>query len=903
MPDQLPSIRITNPHSQDAIPLSTSPAPSTLPPKAGEEGGRSATPSSTRSKAGAAPATKPRRDSSASTTHPANNGSAEGAGSGAPIDPLSQQIFKRTNTPTDVLRQFGPSGGDSTNIARPYTSDGSPGPKSIRDVSKSDTISIASKDKRKGVSFLSRIMGNKKKDEDISANEEELGQFRPEGMDAELFSQPIDNVGFNPRHPQPPDYIKIRSRFTTERNFDHVFVAQELRAKPQPQEGQRPATSAGPGAANRQLMGQNPVWALEFSKDGKYLAAGGQDKVVRVWAVISTPEERRSHEMSEEATPGTFGGQGLRLHAPVFQNKTFREYTGHESTILDLSWSKNNFLLSSSMDKTVRLWHVSRSECLCTFKHADFVPSIQFHPKDDRFFLAGSLDAKLRLWSIPDKSVAFWNQLPEMITAVSFSPDGKTAIAGTLSGLCLFYDTEGLKYQTQIHVKSSRGKNAKGSKITGIQVMHLSGEADITDLKMLVSSNDSRVRLYSWRDKNLDIKFRGQQNNFSQIRASFSDDGRFVICGSEDRKAYIWTTGPTDSENQNRNQRPVEMFDAHSSITTCAILAPTKTRQLLSNSEDPLYDTCNPPPVTLVSKAESVSSKAASVKGDTLGTPASHKSSFRKLHETPAYAARSTHPDGQIIVTADYTGQIKVFRQDCAYDKRRNDSWETSSVFSKRTMGSSRARSNSTKTKASARSRRDSTATTATMPSADRILSWRQHIGGGGSTDNKSAKSVRSASPSKFSVASSARSSHARVDGGSPLVKVTTNEGVTTSEGRRPSAAVSEPVISPPHGLMSPDSPSSKANPLMIHGGQSYAFYNPATWRNQLENNKKNLQPPLTKKASYVSRLSSEESSAVEGEEQEVTCKECGGTEFKAIARIDDEGHTLLCTQCGVPTS
>lgn len=29
---------------------------------------------------------------------------------------------------------------------------------------------------------------------------------------------------------------------------------------------------------------------------------------------------------------------------------------------------QNNFLLSSSMDKTVRLWHVSRSECLCAFQ-------------------------------------------------------------------------------------------------------------------------------------------------------------------------------------------------------------------------------------------------------------------------------------------------------------------------------------------------------------------------------------------------------------------------------------------------------------------------------------------------------------------------------------------------------
>lgn len=259
------------------------------------------------------------------------------------------------------------------------------------------------------------------------------------------------------------------------------------------------------------------------------------------------------------------------------------------------------------MDKTVRLWHISRPECLCTFKHSDFVPSIQFHPRDDRFFLAGSLDAKLRLWSIPDKSVAFWNQLPDMITAVSFRPDGKTAVAGTLNGTCLFYETEGLKYQTQIHVRSTHGRNAKGSKITGIEMVNVPPDDMNGEIKILISSNDSRIRLYNYRDKSMEIKFKGHQNDGSQIRATLSDDGRYVICGSEDRKAYLWSASPTEGEKG--NQRPMEIFEAHTHITTKALLAPTKTRQLLSASEDPVYDLCNPPPVTLVSRAESQASE------------------------------------------------------------------------------------------------------------------------------------------------------------------------------------------------------------------------------------------------------------------------------------------------------
>ena len=89
----------------------------------------------------------------------------------------------------------------------------------------------------------------------------------------------------------------------------------------------------------------------------------------------------------------------------IFMPKPFCTYSGHTSDLLDISWSKNYFVLSSSMDKTVRLWHISRRECLCCFQHIDFVTSIVFHPRDDRYFLSGSLDGKIRLWNIPDKKV------------------------------------------------------------------------------------------------------------------------------------------------------------------------------------------------------------------------------------------------------------------------------------------------------------------------------------------------------------------------------------------------------------------------------------------------------------------------------------------------------------------
>jgi WD40 repeat protein len=192
------------------------------------------------------------------------------------------------------------------------------------------------------VSFLSRFIGNKKKglsDEELE-HESEPSDSRPEGMDAKLFSQPIENIEFNPRHPQPPPYIKVRSKYKKEKEFDRVFLAQELRVGSANPAAKRTPTINYPSTTGTpsQVDDEDTIWALEFSKDGKYLASGGQDKIVRVWAVISTPEERRQHE--RETQENRQGDRPLRMSAAVFQSSVYREYEGHEGSVIALSWSK-----------------------------------------------------------------------------------------------------------------------------------------------------------------------------------------------------------------------------------------------------------------------------------------------------------------------------------------------------------------------------------------------------------------------------------------------------------------------------------------------------------------------------------------------------------------------------------
>lgn len=769
-------------------------------------------------------------------------------------------------------------------------------------------------DKKKGVSFLSRIIGGKKKDQ-LSDVEDDVSE--PDAA--------AQTIGFIPRFPRPPKYLRVRAHFKKEKKFNRVFVAQELEDGTGEKDDGNSSTD---GSQAGQPTGK-AIWSVVFSNDGKYMAAAGQDRMVRIWAVLASHTDREAAELDDEEEQEGNKDQDddmPKLKAPVFKTKPVQVFEGHTGSILDLSWSKNNFLLSSSMDRTVRLWHVTRPECLCCFQHSDFVTSIQFHPRDDRFFLAGSLDTKFRLWSIPDKSVAFVASVPAMVTAVAFTPDGRHAIAGCLNGLCIIYETDGLRPTEQIHVRSARGRNAKGSKITGIDTMTLPVNDPNGHTKLLITSNDSRIRLYNFRDRALEAKFRGNENTCSQIRATFCDDGQYVICGSEDRKTYIW---PTVSIEKDTDKRAVEVFETHSSMVTAAVMAPTNAKQILGFSEDPIYDICNPPPVTLVSQADQESNN----------NNHNHDNHKTTQQSSPAYIARSGHPDGHIIIVADYSGRIKVLRQDCAYQKRRNANWDAHSSLSRRFL----RRSNSARYSIASSIGKESHKTT---PS-ERILSWRNSVirNANGSTGSRSRTGTMNDSPlstpnmSRYSSPGRIRSPRSSIDNQQrqrqPRPQSTNFASTSTNTNANANANVQDQHAGQnqnqdtnkptPINLPTPD----HDNPLMLQGEQSNVFWNKIARDALAAQNRPSLLTPEGKRLSVAERklstgtkseaelLSSDEdgsgpaqqrqrglSGGTTGttgtgtgtEDEVLRCENCKGTNFRATRAR--RGQRLVCVQC-----
>jgi WD40 repeat protein len=196
------------------------------------------------------------------------------------------------------------------------------------------------------------------------------------------------------------------------------------------------------------------------------------------------------------------------------------------------------------------------------------------------------------------------------ITALCFSPDGTNVVSGLLNGQVYFYEYDGLKYITQMDCRNSSGKYRKGAKVTGLSFLSREiGTNDsnngntnttygprrissVSKQQILVTTNDSRVRIYQIKDYSLQCKYKGVRNLSMQIKATFSEDGKYIICGSENGSIVVWNVEHTpnsywifkDQENKSESYESFECSQSQDIAVTNAIFAPTNCIRYLIQS-------------------------------------------------------------------------------------------------------------------------------------------------------------------------------------------------------------------------------------------------------------------------------------------------------------------------------
>ncbi|CAH8315201.1 unnamed protein product [Eruca vesicaria subsp. sativa] len=306
------------------------------------------------------------------------------------------------------------------------------------------------------------------------------------------------------------------------------------------------------------------IWALKFSPDGKFLATGGEDGVVKIWRITLSASFVGQELMREQGALVMFPQKAFNI-----EETPFHEHYGHTGDVLDLAWSDSNLLLSASKDKTVRLWRIGSGHCLHVFHHNNYVTCVQFNPANKNNFISGSIDGKARIWGVSEQRVVAWTDAPDSISAICYQHNGNGFVVGCITGDCRFYQIScnDVLTEEQIHI---RGRN----RITALEFCPGSSE------RVMVSSDDSKIRIFD--RSQLVHKFKASAKFGRQSSASFvSSAGKHIVSVRRGHGVFLWENDGFPA----KKSRSFEYFNSPG-VSVAAACSPTGKEVAIAAGED-----------------------------------------------------------------------------------------------------------------------------------------------------------------------------------------------------------------------------------------------------------------------------------------------------------------------------
>ncbi|KAI9755570.1 MAG: hypothetical protein M4579_004218 [Chaenotheca gracillima] len=223
------------------------------------------------------------------------------------------------------------------------------------------------------------------------------------------------------------------------------------------------------------------VVSLDFSADTMLVAAGMDESYIRVWRLDGKAIESQMPQESSTSTPSSSRrliGHSGPVYAVSFSpsiltksadpltpstgpryllsssaDKSIRlwsldtwsclvVYKGHDSPVWDVTWGPyGHYFLSGGMDKTARLWSTDHISFLRIFAgHDQDVDTVAFHP-NSAYVFTGSSDKTVRMWSVnTGNAVRLFTGHTGNLTILACSNDGKTLASADDAGSIILWD-------------------------------------------------------------------------------------------------------------------------------------------------------------------------------------------------------------------------------------------------------------------------------------------------------------------------------------------------------------------------------------------------------------------------------------------------------------------------------
>lgn len=181
-------------------------------------------------------------------------------------------------------------------------------------------------------------------------------------------------------------------------------------------------TTQAPSASRRLVGHSGPVYAVSFSP-----------------AVMNSnplsPSTNSKHLLSSSAD------KTVRLWS-LEAWTCLVVYSGHDSPVWDVTWGPfGHYFLTGAGDRTARLWRTDQIQYLRMFVgHDQDVDNVCFHP-NSAYVFTGSCDKIVRMWAVSNGyPVRMFTGHTSNITALACSPSGKVLASADDAGTIILWD-------------------------------------------------------------------------------------------------------------------------------------------------------------------------------------------------------------------------------------------------------------------------------------------------------------------------------------------------------------------------------------------------------------------------------------------------------------------------------